>query len=174
MLFYHPAFDIYHCIFRMLRLLQHVPQTPIETERARILDFYLLFPQELRTFTFPSEVKGLKRKLALKENPYQQINDPKRIFFRLEPYQTCALRTLAAHELINGRALADGRVLRTEKPLPTGLEAAMKAARELSPTLVEFISGPLLKLDLYGKSGLKNRSDLFEYRYDFANPSTGA
>ncbi|HGA8765958.1 TPA: ABC-three component system middle component 5, partial [Salmonella enterica subsp. enterica serovar Virchow] len=42
MLIYHPAYDAYHCLFRMIALIDHVNE--IEVDKARILDFYLIFP----------------------------------------------------------------------------------------------------------------------------------
>jgi hypothetical protein len=174
MLLYHPAFDIYHGIFRMLRLLERLPRVAVEIERLRILDFYLLFPAQIQYFTFPTEIRGYRRQLSPVENPYEQINDPKRIFFRLEPYQTCALKSLAAHQFINSESFCERKALRTDKPLPDGLREAVKPADEASAVLLEFLTGPLLKMDFYGKSGLKGRSDLFEYRYDFANSPAGA
>ena len=44
MLVYHPAFDMHHCVFRMVRLLNRLPVGSCQVERMRILDFYLLFP----------------------------------------------------------------------------------------------------------------------------------
>jgi|SRR5581483_1742729 hypothetical protein len=174
MLLYHPAFDIYHGVFRMLRLLQKFPERAVESDKLRILDFYLLFPGELQGFTFPSEFRSMRKEVAVVDNPYQQINDPKRIFFRLEPYQNCALRSLAAHQFIDGKLFNQGQVLRTSKALPEALNAAVERANEESPAIISLLTGPLLNLDFYGKSGLKGRSDLFEYRYDATHSTTGA
>ncbi len=173
MLIYHPAFDIYHGIFRILRILDKIPSITLEIDRLRILDFYLLFPNELSNFTFPAELRNEKSRLPLKSNPYRQINDPKRIFFRLEPYQICALKSLVAREFIDESLFLEGKVQRTENPLPEALSKEIQQANEPFPALVEFLTGPLLNIDLYGKSGLKGRSDLFEYRYDLANSTTG-
>lgn len=42
---YSPAFDLYHCIYRMLQILGRFTEGDImETDRLRIYDFYLLFP----------------------------------------------------------------------------------------------------------------------------------
>src|ERR1035438_118358 len=136
MLLYHPAFDIYHGIFRMVRLLHQLPTSAVDIERIRILDFYLLFPAETQHFTFPSEMRSYRKQLPPADNPYEQINDPKRIFFRLEPYQMCALRSLVAHQFIEAESFAGGKVLRTKKPLPDSLEKAVKRANERSDSLV--------------------------------------
>jgi hypothetical protein len=173
MLVYHPAFDIYHGVFRLLRILSLSPKQQFEMERIRILDFYLLFPNELLKFRFPAAMRK-KRSLFQGANPYQSINDPKRVFFRLEPYQTCAIKCLVARQFVDTGLFFDGKVARTGKPLPDGLNLAIQKANQASPALIEFMNDSLLKIDLYGDSGLKGRSDLFEYRYDLKNPATSA
>ncbi|SRR5579862_1027002 len=173
MLFYHPAFDIYHSAFRILRILDSSPKHVFEIERLRIFDFYLLFPSQISKFRFPITLLRQKRQFQ-NENPYQQIQDPKRIFFRLEPYQICALKSLAARQFIDASLFLERKISRTEKALPDGLNEALQKANKASPTIIEFLMNSLLSLDLYGKSGLKGRSDLFEYRYDITNATTGA
>lgn len=171
MLIYHPAFDIYHGVFRLLRILAIAPKQQFEIERIRILDFYILFPNELNKFRFPADFKN-RRKNFNSENSYQRINDPKRIFYRLEQYQICALRCLVARQFIDPNMFSEGRVMRTQKPLPSGLNEAVINANKTTQPLVDFFAESLLKIDLYGSGGLKGRSDLFEYRYDVANPTT--
>jgi hypothetical protein len=171
MLIYHPAFDIYHGVFRLLRILSVSPKQRFEIERLRILDFYVLFPNELLKFTFPAKLKS-KRKQFQKDNPYQIINDPKRIFFRLEAYQICAIKCLVARQFVESDLFLEGKISRTDKPLPDGLNAAIEKANNASPALIEMMNDSLLRIDLYGKSGLKGRSDLFEYRYDITNAAT--
>jgi hypothetical protein len=164
-LIYHPAFDIYHGIFRILRLLEALPRVDVEVDRIRILDFYLLFPTILRNVRFPIGAGKLKKYFANLENPYENIEDPKGLFMRLEPYQRAALEALAARELIASDALAADKVIRTATKLPGELKAALLGRNDGSKE-IELLSGPLFKVDLYGHSGLKERSDLFEYRYD--------
>jgi hypothetical protein len=166
MLLYHPAFDIYHAIFRILRILESLPKQSIEIERLRIYDFYVLFPGELYKFRFPTALVKEKRRFR-SNNCYQIINDPKRLFFRLEPYQHCALKTLAARQFIDANLFLEGKVIRSDKELPRGLDTAIKTANEKPDSVINLLTGPFLNLDLYGNSGLKGRSDLFEYRYDF-------
>ena len=171
MLIYHPAFDIYHGVFRLLRILSISPKQKFEIERLRILDFYVLFPNELLKFTFPAALRS-KKKQFQKDNPYQNINDPKRIFFRLEPYQISAIKCLVARQFVESELFLEGKICRTDNPLPDGLNTAIEKANKACPALIEMMNDSLLKIDLYGKSGLKGRSDLFEYRYDVTNTAT--
>jgi hypothetical protein len=172
MLLYHPAFDIYHCVFRMLKLLNQLPDTPIEVERFRILDFYLLFPEMLGGFTFPRELLALKKSVVPKSTAYNSLSDPKRIFFRLEPFQTCALKCLSSRGFIDEILFSQGVVKSTKAQLPEGLVKCLSDSNTNLSPLFSFLTGPFMKIDLYGDSGLKGRSDLFEYRYDLDNATT--
>jgi hypothetical protein len=165
MLIYHPAFDIYHGAFRLLRLLEALPRTAVEVDRLRILDFYLLFPALLREVRFPIGEAGAKNYFKKLPPPYEEIDDPKALFMRLEPLQRAALEGLAASALIHGELLQQDKVQRSDVGLPVQLHDAI-VARNRNSKEVQFLTGPLYKLDLYGKSGLKQRSDLFEHRYD--------
>lgn len=62
MLVYHPAFDIYNCVFRMLQLMTSMKQNEVELDKLRIWDFYLTFPNEAR------ENKLSERLVRIKEN----------------------------------------------------------------------------------------------------------
>jgi hypothetical protein len=166
-LIYHPAFDIYHGVFRLLRLLRELPKGPTELERVRILDFYLLFPQLLRGVRFPAGSASLKNYFSRLPGLYEQIEDPKALFARLAPYQQAALDALASRRLIDAEALSQSKVMRTEIAIPLELERAI-AGRNADSKVIQFLTGPLSRVSLYGPKGLKERTDLFEYRYDAA------
>lgn len=166
MLVYHPAFDMHHCVFRMLRLLNRLPPGEYHVERMRILDFYLLFPCQLPSFRFPRPLSRQRKTFAKRNNRYEKLTDPYRIFLRLAPFQQEAFGCLAAHGLINPTRLAESMVVRTASSLPDLLKATAEESDRLSPDVIDFLTGPLKDVDLYGKDGLKARSDLFEYRYD--------
>lgn len=166
MLVYHPAFDMHHCVFRMVRLLNRLPPGDYHVERLRILDFYLLFPGQIPSFRFPQPLVRQRKTFAGKDNRYEKLTDPYRIFLRLAPFQQEAIGCLAAHGLIAATRLAEGMVVRTGSALPARLRATAEEADSLSPAVIGLLTGPLMDIDLYGKDGLKARSDLFEYRYD--------
>lgn len=166
MLIYHPAHDPYHAAFRLLRLLEALPRSSYKLERIRILDFYLLFPEQLQDVKLPSEARRYRRDIPPGVTPYNRIEDPQRIFAQIEPFQQEALRLLAAKGLIDVVGLARGDVRRTNTPIPGALADRVVAANLQAGTVFKLLTGPLAIIDLYGKSGLKARTDLFEYRYD--------
>ena len=166
MLIYHPAFDMHHCIFRILRLLTNMPVESYEVDKVRILDFYLLFPEYIQQVIFPKEGVRFKKLLPQTINPYDKLENPRRILARLEPFQSLALNCLASYGLIDAILLAQGEVRKTQKQIPQELALAIDEANVRDNAVIGFLTGPFAQLGLYGPKGLKYRSFLLEYRYD--------
>jgi hypothetical protein len=166
MLLYHPAYDVYHCVFRVLRLLEADTSKTIEIDRLRVLDFYLLFPSLLSELRFPRSASKYKKAARSISTPYENIENPYRVFIQLEPFQQGALRCLVSCGLLDSDNLKDGFAKRTQKILPTPLADSIKSANEADHDLIGLFTGPLFDLDFYGPQGLKARTSLLEYRYD--------
>lgn len=171
MLLYHPAFDIHHCMFRVLTLLKSLALRPYEKQRILILDFYLIFPYELSTAQFPNQFRSARSRLREMENRYEEVSDPKRLFQRILPYQEAALECLAAYNLIVPELLRDGdEVSRTAVPIPDELAEQITKATAIRKTELEVLITVFQDLELTGPKGLKKRTDLFESRYDIVLP----
>ena len=168
MLIYHPAFDPYHAIFRFLLLLGELPEAPYEIERIRILDFYLVFPTALKHVIFPQKAVRYRRKIGQKANQYDTVQDPQRVFARLEPYQMAAFKFMTATELIDGSKFASAKIERTTLELPEQLTKELSKFKANNKDLVELLAESFSDISLYGPKGLKYRTHLFEYRYDTA------
>lgn len=166
MLIYHPAFDLHHCVFRMIRLLNRLPPDQYHVQRMRILDFYLLFPGQISSMRFPRDLQEERKRFKGHADKYERIVDPYRIFLRLEPFQTEALGCLASRDLIKPSTLLEGLVQRTSQEIPSKLRAAAEASDRRFPDAIDLLTGPMMGIQLYGRDGLKGRTGLFEYRYD--------
>jgi|SRR5665213_151204 len=166
MLIYNPAFDIQHAIFRVLRLLTAAPKENFEVDRIRVLDFFLLFPEQLEALRFPSAIRKQRSLFVAGYNPYRSLENPRRIFFEIEPFQISALHCLAAYDLIDNERFKAGFVARTQKPIPTTLAEAIVKRNGESKILVDLLSVEFAKLPFFGEGGLKERSNLVEIRYD--------
>ena len=166
MLIYHPAFDIYNCVFRILQLLSHMKQDEVEVDRLRIWDFYLTFPNEARNISYPatlSELKSIFKKKA--PNPYEDLIDAKRIIERMKSYQLSAMKSIASYGLIDSTLLAKNIVRRTNKDIPTELSKKFNELTIEKQNVIKLIVG-FWELPLYGKYGLKDRTGLIEFKYD--------
>lgn len=167
MLLYHPAFDIHHCMFRVLTLLESLTARPFEKQRILILDFYLIFPYELSSAQFPAEFRSTRTQLRKLHNTYEDVSDPKRLFQRIQPYQESALECLASYNLIAPELLRDrDEVSRTTTPIPEELGRSIAEAKAVRKTEIEVLKLVFQDLQLTGPKGLKKRTDLLESRYD--------
>lgn len=166
MLIYHPAFDMHHCIFRMVQLLLKLPQSPHSVEQVRILDFFLLFPELLSNITLPQDAKKYRKNIKAQPSLYEIIDNPRRLFLRLEPYQITALHCLASYEMVNAEMLSHNKIQLEKSKIPQALNDAVENASSHTREILELLTGPLSEMALFGEKGLKARTDLFEFRYD--------
>lgn len=172
MLLYHPFSDARHCVFRLLRLLEQIGQREVEVQRLRIWDFYLLFPDALTAVTLPRGNIALRRQLESIRNSYDVMPDAKRAFARLEPMQQAAVGHLAAKDLIDPKRLRDGKVARTNAPIPDELASLIQERNAEDALLVKFLTTAFFDLELYGAQGVRQRTDLFDHRYDLQRTTT--
>lgn len=167
MLLYHPFFDAHHCAFRLLRLLAAIPSEPVELDRIRVWDFYLLFPAHLAKATLPaSGARSIRKTVEALDNPYDVLPNARRAFIRLEPIQTAAMAHLASVGLIDAKKLQDGLILRTSVPIPDQLEPRISERNQAESQIVVYLTGVFLRTPLHGKGGIRSRVDLFDHRYD--------
>ena len=166
MLIYHPAFDLYNCVFRMLQLLHHMKYEEVELDRLRIWDFYLAFPKEAQKISFPLSLAELKKIFKRKEdNPYEDLVDSKKIIERMKSYQLAALKYLASYGFIEKEALSKNVVKKTNKELPADLKKAIGDLSIEKENIIKLVLG-FWDLPLYGPHGLKARTGLIEFKYD--------
>lgn len=166
MLIYHPAFDIYNCVFRMLQLLTHMKQDEVELDRLRIWDFYLTFPNEARNISYPNSLSELRSVFKKKQpNPYEDLLDPKRMIERMKSYQLAALKCIASYGFIDSELFSKNIISRTTKEVPKQIEAKLNDLTIEKANIIKLIVG-FWELPLYGKMGLKDRTGLIEFKYD--------
>lgn len=166
MLVYHPAFDLYHGVYRLLQILEHMQKSEVEIDRIRIWDFYITFPREAKKISFPKELSDLKRVFKTKEsNPYEDLIDARRILIRMKPYQNAALKCLASYDFIDQNELSKGFVKRTKKEIPEEIQNKINSLSIEQENVLKLVVG-FNELPLFGKSGLKDRTGLIDFKYD--------
>ncbi|CAJ8168505.1 Uncharacterised protein [Burkholderia pseudomallei] len=166
MLIYHPAYDAYHCVFRMLLIAERA--SGIEVEKARILDFYLVFPGMVKKIRLPDALKELRAHAKTAGNVYRDPVSRTSTFMEMRHIQEAALKSVAASGLIELERFAAGYVVRSKAPIPLSLAAKLKEFVEANSPMADGILDGLSQIPLLGNNGLKHRSELMEYRYDFA------
>lgn len=166
MLAYHIAYDPYHAAFRLLRILVSDSAHTYETGKLRILDFYLAFPQLIRTIRVPRNLLSRKNRVARRTNPYQFTGNPRVVFRRMEAIQEIAVRLLASSGFISQSAITQGVVGWTGAELPPPLRDRVIEANREEADIVSFLVAELGQIPFHGSDGLKARSSLMEHRYD--------
>ncbi|MBK8945406.1 MAG: hypothetical protein IPM32_09070 [Ignavibacteriae bacterium] len=165
MLIYNPVFDLFHCTFRMLQILEK-KKDEIQIEKLRIFDFYLAFPNEIGRIRLPKDIGHLRRNLIGTYNPYEIIIDSTKIFLKMKPYQLSAINFLNSLNLIQSDSLMDNLVKRNDRKLPGVLKEQIELRNKENELVINTITQVLNKISLNGHDGLKARTKLMEYKYD--------
>lgn len=162
-LVYHPAFDPYNALLRIIRVLSAVPEG-IDPTALRIMDFYLLFPESLANARLTPQLRSLVRRLAAEPRyPYDKLPASKSLFERMAPSHEAARQTLVS----KGIAAAEGPKIRLlPDRLPTELRDLVEEQNRAEEPLLAAISSIAAAFPTEGPNGLKDRSGLAEYRYD--------
>jgi hypothetical protein len=171
MIVYHPAFDLYHSVYRLLQFLTHFDRKEyVEVDRLRIWDYYLLFPNQMQGIKLKREEADVKRLINFyiykKENPYEEVLDSRKLFEKIRPYQLTAIKCLASHGIIDKSALSENRVTIISKQT---IEKYTDKFEPLSPqerNVINLMTSHFYYISMFGPMGLKARTKLLESRYD--------
>ena len=164
---YHPAFDIYNCIFRILRILICKEIKEIETNRLRLFDFYLIFPGLIKKIRIRPEHQRAKNSFSEFRNRYNIAsveNQARHVFERIIPFQELALDSLKNKDMLN--IDKELYVSLNKENLPTKLVIELQKANQKDKELIRFLCDILCDYDLNGLTGLKDRTGLMGFRYD--------
>lgn len=164
MLIYHPAYDAYHCVFRVLYTTNSL--TELEVAKLRIIDFYLAFPGEVMNIKLPREHTFIRKYAQKVQNIYHGPVNAKQTFRDMGHIQHAVIRSLGASNHLDQSALNEGIVLRTKKRLSEDLLSAFENSGIKDNQINKFILEKLVDIPLNGINGLKDRTGLMEYRYD--------
>jgi hypothetical protein len=167
MLVYHPAFDLSHGMFRMLRLLETNPERRMKWDTFRILDFYYLFPHLLEAARLPRSMTKRKLEFGKLGSKYTRVPTPRMFIQQLRGIHESIARSLAAKGFIEPAEFDEGLLVRTEREIPQDLVCMFADAVD-DASLVEMLAVEMAALPLTGGNGLKDRTGLLEHRYDAA------
>lgn len=171
MITYSPAFDLYHTIFRMVHIVQRLGNDEqMEIEKARIWDFFLLFPDKVYDITLKHREKELrdarKRFIQKDPNPYDYKGDDRRLFEWMKPVQESALSCLVACGILHKEDFLSGYLRVADKEALRDYLASVGALSDRERNTLSFMSLLSRGIPLTGVDGLKNRTELLEYKYD--------
>lgn len=165
MLAYHPALDPYHTALRLLRLVYFNPKR-YEVDTLKMLDFFLVFPEEVANVRLPQGQTSWKKRVVESQNPYWFSGDRLLTFTQMRIIQETAFILLASRGMIQHQLYLDGYVSLELDNIPDELRELIHAKNTQEQTLMTFLTTVLGELPLRGKDGLKDRTKLLEFRYD--------
>ena len=166
MLIYHPAYDAYHFVFRMLAIAESIPQ--VEIDKARLLDFYLLFPSAIASIRLPASLKDARKLAKSVANVYHDPVNPATTFREMRHIQVASLKCIAASGLIDRELFKAGFISRTNVKMPMKLHNKVGEFVTSRQPIADIILQGLAEIPLRGDGGLKHRTELMEYKYDVA------
>ena len=168
MLTYHPAYDVNHCAYRLLLLLENIHSKKIKWNLLKIIDFYVLFPSLLKQISLPAEYRGVKKYLKGIPDAYESISNPARLMFELNNIQTAGLSSLIAKSLVSKEEYVSDIISRTQTPIPLELNNKILADKLSDEGWFIFLTNEFHKIEFNGQKGLKFRTGLMEYKYDIS------
>lgn len=164
-LVYHPAFDPYNALLRVIRLLIAIPEGT-DAVALRILDFYLLFPDQLLKARLTAALRSSVKKLgATSRFPYDRLPSPRGVFDRMETSFEAALQTMTSRGMINIEEISRKVQLRIDE-VPDQLLNIAREQNTSEASLMTILASIAAEFRTDGPNGLKDRSSLAEYRYD--------
>jgi len=167
MLIYHPAYDVNHCLYRFLLVLENSTQQEFEWDVLKLIDFYLVFPHMLKSIQpLPASLRSFRRVIKEIPDSYEALPNAKRVVFDLENMQNTAMMNLVAKEFIDNDLFHKKIIRRSKKGLPKKLMSSITENSVVSKEWFRLIANELPLVPFTGPNGLKKRSGLLEFRYD--------
>ncbi|MDH0747970.1 hypothetical protein N5D61_16690 [Pseudomonas sp. GD03842] len=166
MLIYHPAFDANHCVYRIVSILS-ATQKDISWPLLRILDFYYLFPGQLKKLSpWPKEIQKYKSLVKQVPDEYESITNPARVFFDLESFQKTAILELIAKGVLSKSSFDQGVMKLESESISQDYKVNLVSDPFVNSPAFKVITEALPVVQFGGMNGLKKRSGLMEYIYD--------
>ena len=171
MITYNPAFDLYHSIYRIAHIVGKLEEGEwMETDKVRIWDFYLLFPDKVYTITIRREEEDLRqyRSKYLKRvnNPYEFNGDNHQQFEWMKPVQLSALGSLVSWGILDRAQFETGRVRVANNELLHQYLEQVSNLTTREHNVLAFMSTLSRTMPMTGEYGLKARTKLLESKYD--------
>jgi len=148
-------------------ILETSEMSEIHLDLFRIIDFYTVFPHLIKEIKpLPIVLKKYKKVFKDIPKPYERVGNIKRIMFELEAVQTTALQNLLAKGFIDLEAFKVKKIRRSESELPSGLVKEVNDNGTAKAEWFRMLVNNLCDIEIKGKTGLKSRTGLMEFRYD--------
>lgn len=163
MLLYNKAFDINHTILRICSWLLNSSDSFISSEKIRMFDFLIAFPEYISKLSLGKELVKEKNKFKRFANPYNAF-DAQSLFHQMEGVQKSAIFSLITASVLV-EVSNDLYEIKKDKLYDMGfIEPNMFCSINID--VIAFISNNLEALPVMGATGIKAASKLMSFKYD--------
>tara|TARA_B110000003_G_C16570162_1_gene503970 strand:+ start:250 stop:771 length:522 start_codon:yes stop_codon:yes gene_type:complete len=171
MIVYQKSFDLYHTVYRMIKLLAHFKEDGvIEIDRLRIWDYYLLYPNKMQEIKLKREEKDvktiIKQFITRPENSYEKVMNDRKVFEKIKPYQMTAIKCLASYGIINKNYLNNNKITSISKEIFDKYSDDFKTLSVQEENTIKLLTSHFYNMPLVGVNGLKSKTQLLESKYD--------
>ncbi|WP_369809354.1 ABC-three component system middle component 5 [Paraglaciecola sp. MB-3u-78] len=136
-------------------------------EKIRVLDFYYSFPHLLKKISpWPNDIKAYKKYVVNIPGAYEKISNQRRLFFEMNEIHKEAVGILCAKGILNKELFENGTIALDKDNLPVGVADLVIHDTFVKSDVFKVITEGLLSSKWGGKSGLKEKTGLLEYKYD--------
>lgn len=148
---FEPAFDPFHCAFRLLRQAEMQADSATKIERVKILDVFVAEPRRCSNIRVPPQLRKAAGRAAACQHPTYGSRPATSSFFdRMSPMQDAAIQTLVLHGLFDADAFDERHVLRTNFALNEDLKHRIEIANTNQQSLMSFLFRDLDSIPLDG------------------------
>lgn len=171
MIVYQKAYDLYHTVYRMIKLLAHFKGDGlIEIDRLRIWDYYLLYPNKMSSIKLKNNEGDIRRLIKdfiqSDDNPYEIVQNDRKMFEKIKPYQMAAIKCLASYGIINKDYLSENKISKISRDIFENYEEDFRDLSVREENAIKLLTSHFYQMSLFGKDGLKSRTGLLESKYD--------
>ena len=163
MVIYHPGYDVNHCVYRILNILNSIDNHETQKDILRLVDFYYLYPHLLKSVNLPRPLNRYKEIISSTPDPFEVTPNPRSLFYELSRIQDSAMLALQQKSIIK---LTASTITLLSDALPDDLIKTFNNDSFSKSELFKGLTSAFPKVKLEGKTGFKFKSGLMEYRYD--------
>lgn len=164
MLLYHPSKDANHTCYRIISILESVPENKIHKNILSLINFYYLFPSQLKAIEkWPRKGSNDYNFIHSLKPEYEIMENPRRIFFELKDVLDCAVSFLIDKQIIN---YENNDIKLNVENIPKNINVTLNNDDFRKDNLFRILTHEIIKQNIKGSNGLKMKTGLMEYKYD--------
>lgn len=166
MLLYNKSIDPLHTFVRIASVISILGNVTVEKDKLRLFDFLISNPEYIVKIKLPQELLKEKNSFKCFKNKYRNYN-AKNLFDSMKPVQDIVFLNMINFGVLETKDSNESFTINLEA-LSGEVEGIINSNDNSVPKqALEFISKHLCTMSLLGSNGLKARSGLMEYKYDF-------